>query len=121
MTENKIPSQHELLKLLSQEQFLQAIVAQVNKDLGSMYEGIQIDDTAEPVEHLSKQLRRHLIDMDRVPGNRLQDLMYRVDVPAHVFFDVMGNRDLDDPYFDLAQVILNREMQKVWFRMNFKP
>jgi hypothetical protein len=121
MANINLPSSKELLKLLNEEQFLQAILAQLNKDLGSMYEGITLDPDKPVVEHLSAKLRRHLIGLDRVAGNRLQDLMYRVDVPANTFFDVMNNRDIEDPYLELSHVILNREMKKVWFRMNYTP
>jgi|GEM_PF-7019495 len=122
MDQLKVPKPEELRGLLSQAQFLEIIVAQINKDLGSQIEDIQIPEEGDKAEGIYTQLRKRLEELDRQPGNRIQDLVYRVDVPAKDFFNILQSPQdsLKGQYQAIADAILNREMKKVWFRLNYK-
>ena len=115
----ELPSKEDLLKLLSQEQFLKQIVDQLNKDLGAT-DLIRIPEEGDQSALIKASLRDHLVLLDRAPGNRLQDLMYRVDVPSNQFHRILAASAHEDLYDLLSDAILNREMQKVWFRLNYK-
>jgi hypothetical protein len=121
MEKSDLPSEHDLHKLLSQEQFLKAIINQLNKDLGSLYDDIVIKVPENVANDLKQQLCDHISSLDKLPGNRVQDLMYRVDVSQNVFMDAMSLDNKENQCQTLAEIILNREMQKVWFRLNYQP
>jgi hypothetical protein len=63
------------------------------------------------------QLIRYLIDHDM---HRLLNAMYRLDVSEAKFHEAMTGMDKDEAASKVADLVLEREMQKVQTRLHYK-
>ncbi len=59
----------------------------------------------------------HLLEHDM---HRLLNAMYRLDVSEHKFHDAMQSDSKADAAFRIADLIIEREMQKVKTRLHYK-
>lgn len=115
----KLPSQEELLKLLNEQQFLELILTQLNKDIGGIENKIVIDPNNDAAGQIKESLADYIKELDSHSPSRLQELMYRVDVEQKKVAEAYSHSNETDLYQSLASVILDREMKKVWFRLNY--
>jgi hypothetical protein len=92
----------------------------INKDLGSPEEGIMI-----PVSNLDRNMIREklAILIGQMMQNNFEKLcqtMYRLDVPEPKFHQVLTESTAGDIPYLLADLVIERELQKVRTRMMFK-
>jgi hypothetical protein len=92
----------------------------INKDLGDPDEGMLIPlsgiDRSDIREKLSGIIA-HLIEHN---FERLCQAMYRLDVSEEKFHRVMNEKPFDEIPYSVADLVIEREIQKIKTRMMYK-
>ncbi|MBL0065152.1 MAG: hypothetical protein IPP86_07980 [Bacteroidetes bacterium] len=93
---------------------------QVMKDFGVM--GLVINFSGDPFrayEELKEQISPVLYELFQNDRSRFQSLLYRIDISESKFRKLLGQSTQHNFSFDLADMILQREFQKVLTRRFF--
>ncbi len=111
-----IKSETEIGNFLRTDEFVQATIAQTNKDLIGVSERLLVfDETAtNQLDSLRDQLMQIVVAMQN--PERIAQFIYRVDLVESDFRNALK----DENWYDLAFLILRREAQKVFLRHHFK-
>ena len=109
----------ELQSFFDQTRFIEATVAQINKDLqGLFYGDFSFIPSSEknPLEQLVTQLVPIITDLSKRQPEQLAQFIYRVDLPEKKFVEAITE---DSALQLLAFRIIEREALKVYLRMKF--
>lgn len=90
------------------------VVNQINKDFSENNVSIELNN-GNIQESITSSLRSFLSDLSR-SETEVQHLLYRIDVPEKYVRQVLAIQNLDEFTFELAHLILKREIQKVLIR-----
>ena len=94
--------------------------AQVMKDFGVL--GLEIRFSGDPFsayEELKEQIAPVLFELFQNDRSRFQSLLYRIDLSEAKFRKLLGEQPHSDFSYNLADMILQREFQKVLTRRFF--
>ncbi|MCB0396382.1 MAG: hypothetical protein KDD36_07000 [Flavobacteriales bacterium] len=119
----RLPEDSELKHHASRPEVLDAVVAQLNKDLGSQSQTIEFDGPAEKAYQILKdELSRILGRWLRGDTTFLKAFLYRVDVSERAINGLLAKETNEEFEDMLATEVLNRELKKVLIRLHFgKP
>ena len=92
----------------------------LNKDLGNPGEGLIIAPGLPDRHAIREQLAYVIARLMEDNFERLCQTMYRLDVSEAKFDEAMNLRPLEEIPFALADLVIEREMQKVRTRMLYK-
>jgi hypothetical protein len=110
---------HELQSFLNQKDFVDATVAQINKDLqGLFYGNFEAAKTPENnlLENLVQPLKPILVELSKRQPEQLSQFIYRVDLAEKKFFESLSS---DETLQRLSLLIIEREALKVYLRLKF--
>lgn len=113
---NAPTGKEELVKLFHQADLLEQVINQLNKDCYTVSEYSWDENSKKPYETLVGKLAIDLKELDHKGHADLLNLLYRIDLSQTVYVNCM---DSDQPYPLLAKKILDRELQKVLFRIHY--
>lgn len=101
---------------LKNEEFLKEVIAQLNKDFEKVGLPIEIPNIikAEKVSELLLKIIEKITHSSH--SEKIQQLLYCVDVPEEVISDVINENTELDYSTVVAFTILRREIQKVYYR-----
>lgn len=110
-----IKSEIEIRNFLEADEFVQATIVQINKDLGGISEQSMVFDgaSANQLEALREQMKHILTSVQNL--ERIAQFIYRVDLNEHDFRNALQNEN----WHDLAFLVICREAQKVFLRHHF--
>jgi hypothetical protein len=110
-----IKSESEIGNFLRTDEFVQATIAQTNKDLTGVSERILVFDVTatNQLDSLCHQLKQILVAMQN--PERIAQFIYRVDLAENDFRKALN----DENWHDLAFLVIRREAQKVFLRHHF--
>jgi hypothetical protein len=107
---------NNLSSLFNQRKFVEATVAQVNKDLNGLYAdeiGVDFNSPVSLMDQLVNKLQPVLTELSKRTPEQLSQFVYRADLKEQIFFESVSA----DPSLDnLAYHIIEREAQKVYLR-----
>lgn len=112
-------SNNKLNTYFNQREFVEATVAQINKDLQGLYHGefsIDIDSSQNILDDLIKALTPVLVELSKNRPEQLAQFIYRVDLNEKRFMDSISHNLILD---HLSGLIIEREAQKVYLRKRF--
>ncbi|MCB0430611.1 MAG: hypothetical protein H6585_13120 [Flavobacteriales bacterium] len=111
----------EVVQTLSKPEWFREVMLQLEKDLGLFGEDIHIDLDLQNGYKANKQRVEEVIaKWLRSDRNSLFAFLYRVDVPEQRLHRAMAMFPEQSTEALITQLILGRELQKVWFRHHFK-
>ena len=111
---NKNETHLELLIDIQKSELLKALIKQINKDLNLAGINHQIDTNSDPYI-LWEYLLKIIFELLHTNDSKLQNLLYRVDVPENHDVD-MQHDDIRIRSKKLSIIILKKECQKLWFK-----
>jgi hypothetical protein len=92
----------------------------INKDLGDMTPGLVISSGLTDRSLIREQLALVIAALLQDNFERLCQAMYRLDVSEARFHQVLTEAPVEDIPFAIADLVIEREMQKVRTRMMYK-
>ena len=92
----------------------------INKDLGGLNEGLVIASGISDRQAIREQLAFVIARLMEDNFERLCQAMYRLDVSEVKFDEVLTHKPVEDIPFAIADLVIEREMQKVRTRMMHK-
>jgi len=97
------------------------LVSLINKDLGSLEENMMIPAGSELDRQIIRDKLAFLIaHLMQSNFEKLCQAMYRLDVSEARFDKAMNENELQDIPYAIADLVIEREMQKVKTRMMYK-
>ena len=106
----------QLQKYFSDEQFVLATIKQIHKDLSGLIklnEDLKIDFDQAIYPQLEIHLQQMFLKMNDIS---IQQFTYRVDLKE---FDYLNALSDQDDYKKLTFLVIQREAQKVYFRIQY--
>ena len=107
-----------LLTQASVENLYLKLVEQINKDFNLANEGIDFPMSIAP-EELKIQLHEKIYRLIQYKFAEYLNLLYIIDVPENEIKQLDGS-DIVELAGQVSFLILKRELQKVWFRNNYR-
>jgi len=108
----------QLNKEWNDTEFIQATLAQLQKDLDKFQISFSIPDVLNSTIHLKQivleNLTQILIQLSNQSASLLPQLIYTIDLPETLFHSIL--KDSVNIHHDLAECILVREAYKVYLR-----
>ena len=92
----------------------------INKDLGSLGEGSIIASGLPDRQAIREQLAYVIAHLMEENFERLCQAMYRLDVSEARFGEVLKHSPVEDIPYAIADLVIEREMQKVRTRMIYR-
>ena len=108
---------NQLVKQFQIHDFVEKTIAQINKDLNGLADGIvniQKKESQRVLVLLINEMKIVLEELSR--NSQLQQFIYTVDLKEKVWLNFMQKQDFEG----LAEQIIIREAQKVYLREMFK-
>jgi hypothetical protein len=96
------------------------LVSLINKDLGSQEEDMMIPVSSIDRNMIREKLEILIIHLIENNFEKLCQAMYRLDVSETKFHQVMTERPFEEIPSSIADLVIEREMQKVRTRMMHK-
>jgi hypothetical protein len=97
------------------------LVDLINKDIGSLEENMMIPVGSGIDRHVIREKLAMLIAyLMQNNFDKLCQAMYRLDVSERKFDQVMHSDELENIPYDIADLVIEREMQKVRTRIMYK-
>ena len=108
----------ELFKLVESENLLLMLIEQFNKDF--LLSGIsKVFDKTCSIEKLYEELEETLLNLIQFKYDDYLNLVYRVDISEKELAQIT-KINIEDIVNQITFLILKREFQKVWLKLNFK-
>jgi hypothetical protein len=100
------------------QQIVEKTIEQLNKDFYDYDIDFILSNKGESsYQNLILQISDVLKELSKQSGNKLQSLLYRIDIPEKLYVNILKT---NENYFEqLADIILRRECFKVITRINY--
>ena len=114
-----------IAQLLNKEAIIHETISQIQKDFGMYSIEINFDGNIETAyEQLMNKLGTEITNLLAMDKNKLQSILYRIDLSEKVIKNVLQNRTTSEIAITTNQVIAHeiivRELKKVLTRNYFK-
>ena len=111
----------EIEHYLDQPDYILLTGQQVAKDFGMAGENIDVPtDPEDAYSQLSNQIQNVIYRLMKENMERVQFLLYRVDLNEKIVFQQAINNGHKNLYSNVADMIIRRELMKVVIRKNLK-
>jgi hypothetical protein len=92
----------------------------INKDLGGLNKGLVIANGISDRQAIREQLAFVIARLMEENFERLCQAMYRLDISEVKFDEVLTQKPVEEIPYAIADLVIEREMQKVMTRMMYK-
>lgn len=113
------PNSNVLLEAAHSEDLYSKLVVQLRKDFGLANIPIEIPDSLDSNE-LSSRIREKVYYLILEKFDEYLHLLYVIDVPEKVFKHIHMT-DVVEVAEQMTLLILQRELQKVWYKKRYTP
>ena len=102
-----------------EKESLETAIQLINKDLEISSEEYLPEDSSFSLDELIKFLSKRIDQMLNQEPERLMQAFYRIDLPEEKVKSVLAFTEGLDVSHELAKMVVDRELQKVYFRRKY--